>query len=55
MCYRIRKNKSIQSLEDLKGLRFEETVSILIPDVVSIPSLKKSVIVLGRTCQSLPM
>jgi hypothetical protein len=50
MCHCIWESKSISSLEDLRGLRLGETVSIPIADTMSIPSLDKSVIALGRTC-----
>jgi len=52
--YHTKKSKSITSLEALRGLRPRKTVSIPVIDAVSITSLKKSVIALGRIFQSFP-
>jgi hypothetical protein len=41
-------------LEALRGLHPRKTVSIPVIDAVSITSLKKSVIALGRIFQSFP-
>jgi hypothetical protein len=52
--YHTKKNKFITYLEALRGLRPRKTVSIPVIDAVSITSLKKSVIALGRIFQSFP-